>query len=807
MMTPMPSIWPRMSQLWGGILLAFAGLSPLTGAAQDARDILVTAGNHAGFTRLVLQNRTPLDWTLTPGPDARSLHLHLPGAVFDLGRAFDRIDRARLADLTPDQTGLILRLGCDCTHVAWQERPGLLVIDIRDPIYPADPMPTAGNDPQPAPINDQVTDSATTERPEITAGISLAQSLRPPMPPPMDLPDAGALLDDLTRSIATGAAQGLLIPDAPLGDSAQGLLAQPLALPSSQTGLRLRSAIAGTEPETSTERNPNCPDPAALDISTWSSTTPFALQQAELMRALVQEFDQTNPEALTSLARLYLAHGLGAETRALIHAFPGQAPETRNLLLGLSDILSDRSSNARQSLASLYDCPPEIDLLAMLARPADAPIRDPAAIATAFAQLPPTLRVALGEEVIRRLLDTSHIESARIAFDALARTQNQSPSILAGLEARIELARGDPLRAWQMAQLADPDADKTRHLFLVLARDHDLPLPPGLPQRLHDDLPMRAHDVDGIQLAVLLGRWYISQGEMDQAFEIIDILSRAHRSSAQDQTEIALLRNDLWAEVARDLPDEPLLRLVLTREDWRNPSLTPATLRALDARLRALGLGDLTRPLLTGARPEPVAGLASVQIPPASPENPAFAQVPEAPASTAPGTEAHSTSLRPPGSGQVPLPSRPQARRLGFGEIDGPSERIGPAPTLESPDVVFEMSVDSLDTVITQDLAPAITPERELPETSSSENPEMSAIFPGLDQGPDMVDPTAAGDDPSQQDATAAAGVERPAQDLAPPIAPPSPRGLLAQGNEALRASAALRADIAALIDNQNDEP
>lgn len=111
------------------LLLLAAGASALW-----ADTVKVQAGDHGGFTRLVISAGEKAGWSLGRTIDGYELRLTDPQARFDLGRIFDKIERRRIADIGPaSRAGALgVTLACDCHATAFAMSGGRIVIDIAD---------------------------------------------------------------------------------------------------------------------------------------------------------------------------------------------------------------------------------------------------------------------------------------------------------------------------------------------------------------------------------------------------------------------------------------------------------------------------------------------------------------------------------------------------------------------------------------------------------------------------------------------------------------------------------------------------
>ncbi len=95
------------------------------------QSIKVKSGEHADFSRVVLQFEAPRDWQFGRVENGYELRVDAPGATLDVSGIFKFIPRSRIGDVsTPGPGRLKLILACRCIGDAFEIRPGRLVVDI-----------------------------------------------------------------------------------------------------------------------------------------------------------------------------------------------------------------------------------------------------------------------------------------------------------------------------------------------------------------------------------------------------------------------------------------------------------------------------------------------------------------------------------------------------------------------------------------------------------------------------------------------------------------------------------------------------
>ena len=105
----------------------------------SAETVRVRSGEHADFSRLVLDIAAPVTWRFGRIAGGYGLRVARDGIQYDLARVFDLIPRQRLARISPASgaSGLDLGVTCECYAELVEMRPGVLVIDLHDGKAPA----------------------------------------------------------------------------------------------------------------------------------------------------------------------------------------------------------------------------------------------------------------------------------------------------------------------------------------------------------------------------------------------------------------------------------------------------------------------------------------------------------------------------------------------------------------------------------------------------------------------------------------------------------------------------------------------
>lgn len=289
-----------------------------------------------------------------------------------------------------------------------------------------------------------------------------------PQDPPAKAPStAGARVTEaqteLLQQLGRAASQGLIeIETKPLRqEDANGTRPQPPgtrtvpgagsvdrppgALPvHAETSIDRDTPSVVTRPPVTADGGTCLPD-EVFDIAAWGDARPFTIQLAERRAALVGEFDRPSPEAVTTLAKLYLHFGFGAESRAVLKAF-AVTPEDGAVLADMGRILDGVAPEAGAGLAGMTGCNTPAALWAVMSLPSLPPPTDvdTGAVVRAFSALPAHLRRLLGPGLVERLMSAGAAGAAQSVRNAIARVPDDGGRTLDLVEAQIDLGSGAP---------------------------------------------------------------------------------------------------------------------------------------------------------------------------------------------------------------------------------------------------------------------------------------------------------------------------------------------------------------------------
>jgi len=637
--------------MWkSGIFLAILCM-PVLGfkAVAQTTTLPVRAGEHAVFTRLVIQLPEANDWRLTQDGHLAILSISGPALDFDLSQTFARIPRTRLASLQQTDTGLELRLACDCIVRASEDLPQYLVMDITE-IEPPKARPAANTArPQTRPIQPQPVQSdvagktpdhvlaagqtlanALTGRPVATQqrrSLLLSQIIGAPLEDVANLPEnvpaqpavsLEGMTQDLGRALSEAVGQGLLTPDHDIKPAPRPNTPVTEERPSrvatrqrtnASGHLTITDSVAAARGATPRSLQNDifsmCPTPASIDPSQWGAEAPLLLAP-HASAALYTEMDALDPDATRSLVKHSLYLGFGAEARQILSLIRPSRPEDMILesisylvdLEPLPDRLAPLDIGACGGVAPLWQ--------ALATLPGPLPDNFPVAQLVQLLQaLPAHLRLHLGPHVIRHLAAQGHVSQAHSIRDSLDRISETRSDPLRLAQATLDLPRvsGKDAESMEHDLLSEPTIESVTFL---LQRQQDLQQP--ISSELADEAQsllraLRGSD-EGHTLSTLLARGLSRSERIGDALALVRM-----NDAGLPAPENESLREELLLDLAARADDTVFIKQIFEHTPWQLPLSTQGK-NALATRLSSLGF-DEQADLLTQP-PAAIAGDATI---------------------------------------------------------------------------------------------------------------------------------------------------------------------------------------------------
>jgi hypothetical protein len=319
------------------------------------------------------------------------------------------------------------------------------------------------------------------------------------------------------------------------------------------------------------------------------------IQLVEAREGLVGEFDRPDPAVAERLAKLYLHFGFGAEARQTLTVFGAEADSA--VLQELAAIFDNGAADPEGVLAGMLDCDTGVALWAMLAHagldPGDT-VNEAAAF-RAFSALPLHLRLMLGELLADRFLALGSPDRARSVRDAILRAPGEHGLAVGMINARLELAEGNPRAAephLQDVAEANGPSSVAAVLLYVEGRLRD-----GLPvdRAMVENAGALAFAMKGAAEAPALERAQVlglgSNGDFAEAFAALARWRKAGMDPLQ-----STVKDELFAMLAAPEASQLFLTHYFANRDLINPEEASEDLRlALSERLLSFGFSDEAR--------------------------------------------------------------------------------------------------------------------------------------------------------------------------------------------------------------------
>ncbi len=558
-----------MMRLTLALLLMLAG--PAT--AEVAR---VNTGEHADFTRVVVEARALRDWHL--GQVAGGYELAAgPGVTdFDLSRAFRRIPKDRVSGLwrDADTGGLHIALACACHAVAFELRPGIVVVDVK-----AGAPPEGGGSQT---LSDTVPRAEPRNRLRYNWLALREETIAAPAPAALVTEDIdfSPLRDALLEQIARGVAEGVV--DVAQYPDLAGPGADPAEIPGLRIGLGELPGVKARNPhdpmESLTADGGICLADRQFQVETWILDGPVAAQIGPGRSGLLGEFDMPKTAAVLRAARLYLALGFGAEARQLIDLLPD--PDDEASFLREMTWIVDLESPPENPLAGQENCDSTSALWATLALAVggDEPARpiNADAVARSFSALPLHLRRQLSPNLTKFFLHRGDTATARLLRDATLRPSGEASASVGLMDAGYRLATGDAGGAAKEAMTAlgsgGGDGPDAAILLVDAALAGDRNVPADLPATIAAFVIDARRTDREPRLARALVLAFAMSGDFEAAF---DALSESPQTAPE-----------LWQLAADAAADDVLLRHALGPP---SVSVDDMAVLRIAGRLQALG--------------------------------------------------------------------------------------------------------------------------------------------------------------------------------------------------------------------------
>ena len=569
------------------LLVATVVLLPHLPSSARAETVRVLTGDHADFTRLVLDLAQPTDARVNRTDDGYELLLLRSDVRFDLSQIYRSITRSRLGTVWVDPRSGALQLGVDCACHARVERLSgdVLVLDLVDGRAQPGSLFETRSDGSAAPPLQSAREMRPRPRPVLASTLPNLLVLGLPQPALPAIADRATLplRNDLLDGFARAAAAGLVDPAEKLDPPGEAHGFSPRI--GTQLGDLPQVSVASPNDKAApvTAEGAECIEDGKLAIETWADGQPFAVAAAAHDAALLGEFDHVKPEGLSAAVRFYLYSGFGAESAALLDAFPNSLPDAD--LWREMAMLLDGTTVAERSGFPLLEgqaaCSGKAALWAALSadHPGKLPGLDRAALRQAFSAMPSHLRQSLGPRLAERLMNDGDMATARAVIDATDRAPGPASPAARLATANLATREGDAPQGERIASSVLPDAGPDRVNALIARANAQLAQKQAVDPALLGDLASIVAEVgdgpEGNELARTRALATASTGDYGQAFALAAPLAPS-------------VHVDLWTMLANGGPDSAIVTYALDQKTA--PVTLPLETRLrLSERLLALG--------------------------------------------------------------------------------------------------------------------------------------------------------------------------------------------------------------------------
>lgn len=461
--------------------------------ALPAASAEIRSGEHADFSRLVIQFDDTFDWVF--GRDAEGYVLRSEGleAVLDTSRVFYLIPRDRIARVAHDRDKAEFRiaLGCDCHGDAFEIREGRVVIDIKDgPAPESSPFETVLQAPDTAP------DPAPV--PPAPEPAKIAE-----IPPPVAdfAPDIAtrAFREELVKGLSRAMTQGLVGSGIsldtllePQEEEAESAVAratdptpEPEAPPPDEIGLNAMTQVEIdrlkrflTDPAKKTQQCAKLDD---VDL-TLDASDPLAKVRHDRAH-LFDPMGRLSPTVAFDLSVAYLSLGFGAEALEILRLVDPSDPRTA-AYQAIAAILEQQPIETENPFWGQIECRGGYVIWEVLSRDSASRLDDEhlRGIQLHFLELPKQLRRRIGPELGMKLADAGYVEVAQVIRNSLVRAESEAFPALRNLDASMDMETDNPLGAIRhLEELVLSQSDETPaalvRLFRVYAGEDIEPSP------------------------------------------------------------------------------------------------------------------------------------------------------------------------------------------------------------------------------------------------------------------------------------------------------------------------------------------
>lgn len=539
--------------------LLIAALVATPGLAANIR-----SGEHADFSRLVIQFEDAVDWELgrtETGYLLRSAGLKTP---MDLSGVYRLIPRTRIARVQHEQDLMEFKvvLACDCHADAFELREGRVVIDIKDGPAPL----SAGFE---APLSNTEVEPEIALKQERKAPVATEPDPGTPEPIAVSL-DQETFRAELVEGLSKAMTQGLIAPGLALETPKMATEKPMLSVdpPSSaradvsnETSSVGRTTLTQVELDrlrrflSDPERNTSqCAKFQDLEFSL-DNIDPLSGVRTERAR-LYDPMGRVSQSSAFDLAIAYLSLGFGAEALEILELVD-QTDARTSAFKAIGAILEQQPITTANPFWGQIECRGGYVIWEVLSRDTASRLDEEhlRGIQLHFLELPKQLRRRIGPELGVKLAEAGYVEVAQVIRNSLVRAETDEFAALRSIDASMALETKNTAHGVKHLEdlvLQDTADAPTALLRLFDAYSQNSLVPPEQFMALLSSFSFELQETAlGAQLALREVEFLIRAGRLNDALTVMSRFQQSERRfSDQELDKFLELATNTGTEIA-----------------------------------------------------------------------------------------------------------------------------------------------------------------------------------------------------------------------------------------------------------------
>ena len=492
-----------------------------------AQNIVVRAGAHTGFSRLVFQFDRETPWSLKKREGGYSVHFDNQALSFDFSKIFRFISKNRITSVASEsdlrKTVVLINVQCVCHVDFFAIGTDRLVVDIVDGQADESVLPFENDIPDAsaergvllqdiktlqkshADLHLQPNEGEAIKRPNTSENTAMIQQHQlPVLTMPLILPDVrveqaqNELIEHLGRAMSHGVVQGnildrdRLIATLPQKGPDSVLAADPehssnksdiskteVYEPADHLNFKVENVFDRDRATRVLSANANrvtlkCLEPEFFELATWGTVSDFPDEIGQLRSGLIGELDHVDVPTFEKLVRLYIANGFGLEAIGLMQDFKGVAAD-EEILSELAELLESGRVLSGNKLARQFKCKGAAILWGTSALE-EIPIGETPdfdEIKHLFTELPKEIRRRIGPVLGRKYLAAGFVERAAEIADLVTRAPGEHGPDFKMFAAELDFAfeRISAARA-KLVELINENSENASDALILLLRSY-----------------------------------------------------------------------------------------------------------------------------------------------------------------------------------------------------------------------------------------------------------------------------------------------------------------------------------------------